>query len=169
MRKLLPVMLAMMVAVALPCEISAGRVQLTKDTELKVKFDSSKRISSGSLQKGEEVAIYLAEDFKIGGVTILEEGAEGTAKAKEVVKASRPGKPGKLTISFVDLSSKGDYSIAGGKKIKLTGELTKEGGNRKIISWLFILGLFIKGGQGEFDANVDYPVRVSETVVLESK
>jgi hypothetical protein len=169
MRKLSPALFTIIVGLMLSNTAFAGKVQLTKDTQLKVKFDSPKRISSGSLQKGEDVAIYLAEDFKIGGETIIEAGAKGTAKVKEVVKASRPGKPGKIAISFVSLGSKGAYKAAGGKEIKLTGSIGDDGGGRKILSWLFILGLFIKGGQGQIDTALEYPATVAETIILESK
>jgi len=169
MRTLLLSTLAIMMALVLPCEGFAGKVQLTKDTQLKVKFSPSEKINSGKLEEGAEVAITLVEDFEIGGITIIEAGAKGTAKVTEAVKASRPGKPGKITVSFVDLAPKGDFKAKGDKKIMLSGEVTDEGGGRKIISWLFILGLLIKGGQGEIDTAADYTATVGETIALESR
>ncbi len=113
--------------------------------------------------------IVLAEDIKIGGKTIVEKGAGGTAVVEEAVKASKPGKPGKIKVTFFDLETKGDYKAAAlNGKIMLAGSVSDEGGGRKIISWIFILGLFIKGGQGEIDTALDYTATVAESIILES-
>jgi hypothetical protein len=85
------------------------------------------------------------------------------------VKASRPGKPGKLMVSFLDLSPKGSYQSKDGSNIMLSGEQTIDGGGRKILSWLFIFGLFIKGGQAEIDVARVHEVKVAEKITLESK
>ena len=54
--------------------IHAGKVQIPEDTELKVKFDPGMNISSGNLQQGIPLLIYLAEPVEIGGKIIIEEG-----------------------------------------------------------------------------------------------
>lgn len=174
MKKLLVPVLAILIALMLPVEAFAGKVvALPKDvTKIKVKFDPvdpAARIDSGRLQEGDTLAISLAEDIKIGGITIVEAGAKGTAIVKEAVKASRPGKPGKIVISFVDMSPKGSYRSKDGGTIKLADVVSDDGGNRKILSWLFILGLFIKGGQGEIDTARVHTATVSETIFLESR
>jgi hypothetical protein len=170
MKSLSITVLAIAAALALPVETLAGTVSLPKEkTVVNVKFDPAARIDSGRLKAGDSLAIFLAEDVKTGGITIVEAGAKGTAIVKEVVKASRPGKPGKIVISFVDLSPKGIYKSKDGGNIKLAGVVSKDGGGRKIISWLFILGLLIKGGQGEIDTATAYPAKVGETIILESR
>jgi hypothetical protein len=162
--------LAIMVALMLPVETLAGRVSLPKDvTKIKVKFDPAARIDSGRLEAGDSLSISLAEDLKVGGITVVEAGAKGTAIVKEAVKASRPGKPGKIVVSFVDLNPKGSYRSRDGGNIKLAGVAEDKGGGRKIISLLFILGLFIKGGQGEIDTAPAYTATVGETIILESR
>ena len=109
-----------------------------------------------------------AEDVKIGGITIVEAGATGTAEVKEAIAASKPGNPGKIVLAFTDLEPKGQYISIEGSKIKLSGEIEEEGGGRKILSLLFILGLFIKGGEGEVDTALEYEATVEETIILES-
>ncbi|MCX5752996.1 MAG: hypothetical protein NTW97_05040 [Candidatus Krumholzibacteria bacterium] len=162
--------LAIMMALMPPGEAFAGKVSLPKDvTKIDVKFDPAARIDSGRLKAGDSVSIYLAEDYKIGGITVIEAGAKGTAIVKKAVKASRPGNPGMIEISFVDLKPKGSYRSKDGGAIKLSGVAADKGGGRKIISWLFILGLLIKGGQGEIDTALVYPATVSETIILESR
>jgi hypothetical protein len=170
MRTLLIPVLLIMIAVMLPAETLAGKVSLPKGmTGVIVRFDPAQRINSGKLQEGDSVSIYLAEDIKIGGITIVEAGAKGTAVVQKAVKASRPGKPGRIEMAFVDLSPKGSYRSKDGSNIKLAGVASDDGGGRKILSWLFILGLFIKGGQGEIDTAQHYPATVGETIILESR
>lgn len=170
MTRLLMVTLAIVAVFALPVDAFAGKVSLPKDmTGIKVKFDPALRIDSGRILEGDSIVIYLAQDIKIGGITIVEAGARGTAVATKVVKASKPGDPGKIELSFVEMNPKGSYRSKGGSTIKLAGVVSDDGGGRKILSWLFIFGLFIKGGQGEIDTSLEYPATVGETIILESR
>jgi hypothetical protein len=144
----------------------AGKVQIVEGTEVKVKFDASMKISSGSLQKGIPLLIYLAESIVIGGKIIVEEGAMGTAEVLEVKEASKAGKPGYIKVSFVELTPKGDYVALDGSNIKLKGEIDAEGKGKKLLSWVFIFGLFIKGGQGVLPSDAIYTVYTAETIRL---
>jgi len=162
-------MLAMLAVVIVPAMAFAGKVAVPEGTQIKVKIDSTMQVNSGKLQAGDTISIRLVEDIKIGGKTIVEAGADGIATVKEAVAASKPGKPGKIVISFVDLSPKGSYKSKDGSKIKLSGMANDDGSSRKVLSWLFILGLFIKGGQGEIDTALEYSATVGETIILESK
>jgi|WetSurMetagenome_2_1015567.scaffolds.fasta_scaffold05696_5 hypothetical protein len=170
MKALSMTVLAIVAVLMAPVGADAGRISLPKDvTKLMVKFDPAKRTDSGKLQKGDTLSISLAEDYKVGEIVVVEAGAKGIAIVKEAVKASRPGKPGKLVVSFVELSPKGSYKSRDGSTIKLAGVVSDNGGGRKILSYLFILGLFIKGGQGEVDVAKPYEATVGETIVLESR
>jgi hypothetical protein len=146
-----------------------GKVVLPEGTEIKVKFDPSVMVRSGKLQPGIILSIFLAEDIKIGGKTIIEAGAEGKAKVEEIVEAARVGKPGYIKVSFIDLEPKGEYKTISGERIKLAGTVEGKGKSRKVLSILFILGLFIKGSPGEIDNAQEYPASISETVVLDNK
>jgi len=170
MKRSLVTALALLALFALPVDALAGKVSLPKDMDgIKVKFDDAKKIDSGTIHEGDTLAISLAEDIKIGGISIVETGAKGIAIATKVVKASRPGKPGSIEITFVDLNPKGSYRSADGGKIKLAGVVSDKGGGRKILSYLFILGLFIKGGQGEIDTAKVHTAKIGEKIVLESR
>lgn len=158
------------VAIALlATSVSAATIQLPRGTEVKVKFNTAAKVSSGSLAKDVPVMFTLVEPVIIGGETLVEEGATGTAKVVEVQKAGAAGKPGYIKVAFVDLEPKGAYLTPDKSKIKLTGEIEKKGKGKKLLSILFIAGLFIKGGQGEIPADVVYPAKVAESITLESK
>ncbi len=168
MKKFELTVVALMVVCLLPAAVLAGKVVLPEDTAIKVKFGSSIRVNSGMLQKGLEVPIYLAEDITIGGKTIVEEGAEGSAEVLEMERASRPGDPGYIKLGFKELNTRGEYHTADGSMIKLAGVAENKGKSRKVLSWVFILGLFISGGEGEIDTSQVYPARVEETVILQT-
>ncbi|MBD3179840.1 MAG: hypothetical protein GF417_09690 [Candidatus Latescibacteria bacterium] len=159
---------ALLVIALVPAAAFAGKVVLPEETEVKVKFDPSIMVNSGMLQKGLNLPIILAEDITIGGKTIVEKGAEGAAKVIEIESASRPGDPGYIKIAFTGINARGEYSTATGDMIKLTGELESRGKSRKVLSWIFILGLFISGKEGEIDTSQVYTAEVAETVILQT-
>lgn len=149
--------------------VANAKVVLPEGTEIKIKFDPAVKVHSGKLQPGIILTILLAEDIKIGGKTIIEAGAVGKAKVEEIVEAARVGKPGYIKVSFMDLEPKGGYKTISGENIKLAGVVEGKGKGRKVLSLLFILGLFIKGSPGEIDTAQEYPASISETVVLDTK
>ncbi len=169
MRMAKSIIAAFFVVLFISTAASAGKVVVPEGTDVKVRFDPAVGVSSGKLQPGITISIYLADDVKIGGKTIIEAGAEGSAKIEEIKEASRPGKPGFIKVAFVELMTKGKYSTADGEAIKLSGTVEAEGKSRKLVSWLFILGAFISGKDGEIDTSLDYPARIVETIVLESE
>jgi hypothetical protein len=155
--------------VALPAAAFAAKVAVPEGTPVKVMFDAGKKISSGELKAGDTLSIRLVEDVKIGGKSIVGAGAKGIARVKEVTPSSKPGKPGKIEISFIALSASGEFRSKDGSDIKLAGTAVDKGSSHKLLSWLFILGLFIKGGQGEIDTSQIHQATVGETIVLESR
>ncbi|MDD4050747.1 MAG: hypothetical protein PHR28_02455 [candidate division Zixibacteria bacterium] len=155
--------------ILLAASVPAATIQLPRGTEVKVKFVAAAKVSSGNLAKDVPVLFTLAEPVIIGGETLVEAGATGTAKVVEVEKAGKAGKAGYIKVAFVDLDPKGIYQTADKAKIKLTGEVENKGKGKKFISMLFIAGLFIKGGQGEIPANVVYTAKVAESITLENK
>lgn len=163
------VTMILLTAMILPAGVFAARVVIPEETEIKVKFSPTVEVKSGKLQPGIELPITLAEDIKIGGKTIIEAGAEGKAKVLEITDSSRPGKPGFIKVGFVELGTKGEYKTADGSMIKLAGVAEDKGKSRKLLSWIFILGLFIKGSDGEIDTAAVYPAMIKETVILETK
>ncbi len=144
----------------------AGKVQIPEDTEVKVKFDLGMNISSGNLQQGIPLLIYLAKPVEIGGKIIIEEGAMGKAEVLEVKGASKPGKPGYLKVGFIEIKPKGDYKTLDGSNIKLKGEVEADGKGKKLLSWILIFGLFIKGGEATLPSDAVYTIHTAETIRL---
>ncbi|MFO7914562.1 MAG: hypothetical protein R6U43_02590 [Candidatus Krumholzibacteriales bacterium] len=167
MKKFRLTVVALAILSMIPVAASAALV-LPEETEVKVRFDPSIKVNSGMLQKGLELPIILAEDITIGGKTVVEEGAKGTAEVVEIEQASRPGDPGYIKISFTGLRPEGEYRTADGGMIKLSGAIENKGKGRKILSWLFILGLIISGKEGEIDTSQAYTAQVAETVILKT-
>lgn len=169
MKKFLIVAVALFCLLILNSAVFAGKVQLPEDTPVKVKFDSSMKINSGKVQEGIPLLIYLAEDIKIGGKTIVEAGAQGKAEVIEIKKSSKPGKPGFIKVAFRELDAKGEYKTLDGAPIKITGEIYAKGSGKKLLSYLFIFGLFIKGSQGEIKTDQIYNAKIAETIILQSE
>ena len=158
------------VAVLLTAPVAdAAKVQIPEGTAVKVSFPSTIKISSSELGEGIPILFNLAEPIEIGGKVIVEKGATGTAVVKEVKKAGKGGKPGKIVLEFVDLAPKGTFLTLDGENVKLKGVITAEGKGKKTLSYLFIFGLFIKGGQGEIPTDKIYTATVAESVILEEK
>ncbi|UCD62528.1 MAG: hypothetical protein JSW34_07095 [Candidatus Zixiibacteriota bacterium] len=163
--------IALIAALGLVLAVSAqaARVQIPEGAKLSVKFPASIKISSGELGEGIPILFELASPFEIGGKVIVAKGAQGTAVVKESVKSGRGGKPGKITVEFVELMPSEGFQAADGSPIKLKGAVTAEGKGRKLLSYLFIFGLFIKGGQGEIPGDQVYTATVAESIILEEK
>ncbi len=162
-------LLIAVVAGMLTAPVHAAKVQLPEGTAIKVKFDPSVTISSGESVAGVPILIRLAEPITIAGQVIVDEGATGTAEIVEVEKAARGGKPGKISVKFVDLETKGVFKAPDDGRIKLSGLVEGKGKGKKTLSYLFIFGLFIKGGQGELPTNQIYTATVAESIILESE
>jgi hypothetical protein len=167
-RKLLLRLLVTLVVFTFLCApaVQAGKVQLDEGTEVKIKFDPGMNISSGNLQKGIPLLIYLAKPVEVGGKIILEEGAMGKAEVLEVMSASKPGKPGYLKVGFIDIKPNGDYKTLDGANVKLKGEVEVNGKGKKILSWIFIFGLFIRGGEATLPSDAIYTIHTAETIRL---
>jgi hypothetical protein len=161
--------LVLLIALLVAPDIEAGKIQLSEGTEVKVRFDVGQKLTSAKLMKNLPLPIVLAEPVVIGGKTVIEEGAAGEAEVVKVKEASKPGKPGYLKIAFAALEPKGEYKTADGSKIVLGGEIEAEGKGRKLLSYLFIFGLFIKGSQAELPAGEVYTATGAENIMLESE
>jgi len=163
------VILMTLVALLIVPNAFGGKVQLPEGTEVKVRFDPEMKVSSGKLMKGIPLLIYLAEPIMIGGKTIVEEGSQGKAEVLEVREASKPGKPGYIKVGFVEIEPKGEYSTLDESNIKLSGEAEAEGKGKKLLSYLLIFGLFIKGGQAELPVDQVYTAKIKETIIMQSE
>lgn len=147
----------------------AGKIQIPAGTELQVIFDPNINLKSSRVEEGVPVLINLYKPIEIGGIVIVEKGAVGTARVTKVEKNGRGGKAGMIEVAFESLDPKGDFvPTEEGAKIKLSGKVEDKGGGKKLLSYLFIFGLFIKGGQGEIDTSVPYTATVAESIIFEN-
>ncbi len=149
--------------------VLAGKIMIPKDTKVKIRFDPNMVINSKTTSEGIPLLINLAEAIEIGGVTIIEKGAAGTANVVKAEGAKKGGKAGYIKIEFVDLEPKGNFGLPDGEKIMLIGSAEGEGKGKALISYLFIFGLFIRGGEGTISTNQFYEAVVAENIILESE
>ena len=147
----------------------AGTIQVPKGQVVKLRFPAEAKLSSKELSTGVPIACSLEEPIAIGGITVVEAGASATATVSDVQPAKKGGKPGYLKVEFTSLDPKGPYQLLTGDKIKLTGSKDATGKGRKLLSYIFIAGLFIKGTDAVLPTGQVYQAEVAEGVVLESK
>ncbi len=143
-------------------------VRLTQGMEIKVKF-AGEDLSSGKLAKDDTVQIALAEPVVVDDSTIVPAGAVGRAVVTAAEKNGRGGKPGFIKAQFVSLIPAGAFKSKDGSAIKLAGEYEHKGKGKKTLSYIFIFGLFIKGGNGQLDTNTIHTATIAETIKLESE
>lgn len=147
---------------------NATVVRLNKGLEVKVKFAADTKVSSGEFAKGDSIDIELAEAIIIDDSTIVEAGAPGKAVVLEAEKNGRGGKAGYIKVAFVNLQPKGAFKTEG-EAISISGELENKGKGKKLLSYLFIAGLFIKGSNGELNTDETYIAKISESIKLRSE
>jgi hypothetical protein len=142
---------------------------IPESTQVYVRFDPNMIISSGKLQPGIPLLIYLDKPIVIAGEVLVEAGAQGKAEVLEVKANSTPGKPGSIKVGFTEISPKGAFTTSEGGSIKLTGEYEATGKKQKLLSYIFIFGLFIKGTQAKINTNAVYEAYIKETVIMQSE
>jgi len=162
-------------------DLRASDYQVVKGTRLEVIFVDE--ISSGNHTKGQKINFELVKPVQFGGtILLMDSGTVGVAEVVEVEKASRPGKPGSISVKFLSIKPQGSYvldeSVADGiiqlksdpfVSDSLTAPITAEGKGRKLLSYLFIMGLFIKGGDAVIIPGEVYTVEVAAEVMFHSK
>jgi len=149
--------------------LQAGKIRVPEGTEVKVRFDKEMKINSGKLSQGVPIQIYLDDPVIVGGRVVIEEGTTGKAEVLEVKASGRAGKPGYLKIGFVELEPKGEFKRVDGPTIKLSGEIEAKGKGKKLLSYLFIFGLFIKGSQAEIPVDQVYSAVIAETIDMSNE
>lgn len=162
-------MAALLVAVLIfaAVTVQAGTIQIPKGTKARFIFPPEIKISSDNVSQGIPIVCFLAEPIEVGGITVVEKGAQGTATVTEVEQAKRGGKPGLIKIEFTSLDAKGEYQPFSDAKIKLTGFLEAKGKGKGIFPYLFFIFL-VKGSDGVIPTNAVYTAEVAESIVLQS-
>ncbi len=141
-------------------------IELPQGHEVEIVF--SQDVSSKYVAPGDLVPIRLNAPIEIGGFTVVREGTPGSARVKSVEAAGRRGKPGSIVVELLELESDGNYEAEGDKKImlKAVDDISAEGKSKKLLSWLLIFGLFIKGSQGEIPADQPFKAEIAEDIVI---
>ncbi|RKX26918.1 MAG: hypothetical protein DRP45_02295 [Candidatus Zixiibacteriota bacterium] len=147
--------------------VSQAQIKLQKGTEISVAFKQD--VSSKYLAPGQEIPIAVTEDVIIGGVVLIKAGAEGKAMVKSVEPAGKGGKPGTISVELGELESGSGFKSLEDKGIKLEGidgAIEAKGKGKKTLSYIFIFGLFIKGGEGLILADTPIKAIVKEDVFI---
>jgi hypothetical protein len=122
--------LAVVLAAVLLCALFNARTVLADDTptttaatlkegtEVDLKFADA--ISSKTAAVDDDVTLVLADDLKVGNVTVARAGAKALATVTNVKKAGMMGKAGELNIRL-------EYLKAGDVKVHLRGNKGREG------------------------------------------
>jgi hypothetical protein len=149
--------------------VSHAAIELPGGTEVVVVFQQE--VSSKYVKPGDMVPIRLQGDITVGGITVVKDGCPGNARVKNVEKAGKPGKAGRVEVDLVELTPNGSYTPEKqGQTIKLEavhGTITAKGKGKALMSWIFIFGLFIKGGEGVIPADLPFAAKVKDDIMLE--
>lgn len=148
---------------------ASADILLPEGTELQIVFEQD--VSSGNFEAGDKVPIHLQGAVEVGGLILVKDGAKGTAKVKSVKPAGRAGKPGMIEVELLGLEPNDSYKAADDKKIAImaasdTESYIANGKGRKLLSYCFIAGLFIKGTQGVIPADKPYTAKIAEDIFI---
>jgi hypothetical protein len=100
---------------------TAGTIMLKEGTEVRLTF--AEDISSKTAAPDDPVTLILAEDLKVGDVTVAQVGSKAFATVSNVRKAGMMGKPGELNIRL-------EWLKAGETKVRLRGSQGREGDSK---------------------------------------
>ncbi|MDH3889900.1 MAG: hypothetical protein OEV49_02350 [candidate division Zixibacteria bacterium] len=158
-------LMALALIVAVTGNVSAD-IELPAGHAVEIVF--SQDVSSKYVAPGDLVPIRLSSPITFGGFTVVKEGTSGSARVKSVTPAGRGGKPGSIELELLELEPGSSYEAEGDKKImlKAVDEISAAGKSKKLVSWLLIFGLFIKGGQGEIPADQPFKAEIAEDIVI---
>jgi len=142
-------------------------IMVPAGTNLTVAFDQD--VSSKYVKPGDLIPIRLMAPVSIGGLEIVKSGCKGSARVKSVKPAGKGGSPGSVEVELLELEPNGSYATSDGTKVQLIraeGTIKAEGKGKKTLSYLFILGLFIKGGQGVIPADQPIDAQVAQDIFI---
>lgn len=96
----------------------AARLVVKEGTEVKLQF--SQALNSKTALEGDPVNLALAEDLKVGEVTIAPAGTKALGTVTHAKKAGMMGKAGELNIRL-------EYLLVGDSRMRLRGSKGREG------------------------------------------
>lgn len=146
-----------------------SQISLAKDVILesgtRIPLELADNVSSGVNNEGDQINFIVTEDIKLEDTVLIKEGTRATGIISELSPRGRIGKAGNMTITF-------DYAKAvNGKKVPLTGMITKKGEEKIILSAAlsFLLTpfcLLIRGTDARFPANYPVIARVDRDTII---
>lgn len=107
----------------------------------------SEPLSSKTASEGDQVALELVDDLKVGDVVVAKAGSHAMGEVTKAAKAGMMGKAGDLNLRL-------DYLKVGDVKIKLRGTKGKEG-ESKVTSTVVLTVLFGPIGLIKHGKNVE--------------
>jgi len=139
-----------------------SKLMLKEGTEVKLKFRET--LNSKTATEGDPVNLLLAEDLKVGDVTVAKEGAIATGTISHAKKSGMLGRAGELSMRL-------DYLRAGDSRVRLRGSKGKEGegkeGTTVALTVLFgPIGLIKHGKNVEIKEGTPLMAYVDEDVEL---
>ena len=140
-----------------------GKYLLPQDTAVALAFSAG--VTSKTADVGDKIQLTLAEDLKLGSLTLLKKGAPGVAIVTEVDKNGMGGAPGALYFEAESLE-------AGNITVKLYGGAAKEGHDQvgKAIGLMFVpmvpVGIFVHGKDAEIQPGAVFTAFVDEDTLL---
>jgi hypothetical protein len=105
-------------AVGLTASAVPQKLVLAEGSDVQLTFDQD--LSSKTAAEGDPVEFVLAEDLKVGNVTVAKAGCKAVGEVTNAKKAGMMGKAGELNVRV-------DYVKVGDVKVRLRGSKGKEG------------------------------------------
>lgn len=92
------ILLALLVGLLFPMQIAAAK-EITINAGTRVPVSVYNTVSSNNLNEGDMVAVGVANDVKIDGVTVFKKGAQGVVFVSKAVRGRGHGGKGILEIN----------------------------------------------------------------------
>lgn len=146
------------------CPISIAR-EVILENGTKVRLKLVDKVSSQINNEGDDVNFIVTDDVKIGDVLLIKEGSRCIGFIEELFVKGSIGRAGKLVIRLDSTRA------VNGKKVPLTGTITKKGESRIITSAVLsvvLLPFFLvmTGKDAQLPAGYQFYARVDRDIVL---
>lgn len=138
----------------------ALQVKLRAGTPVVLRLDQT--ISSKTARVGDPVSLRVARDVVVDGQVVIRQGTAANGTVASLEKSKMVGTPGKIMLTVQEVFAVDNTTVP------LRGTVQEEGSNKLVLSivvaLLCILGLLIKGGDGEVGAGSEIKAYVDADV-----
>lgn len=147
----------------------AKEVILESGTKIRLKLADN--ISSKVNNEGDNVNFIVSDDVKVDDVVVIKEGTRVPGLISELIPRGRIGKAGKLSLTLDEVKA------INGKKIPLTGSVSKKGDDKTTLTLglgvglgifmpIALLFLLMKGTDAQLPAGYQVIAKVDRDVTL---